>query len=853
MTPKRSSGLAWLAAATILVSAFLLFQVQPVISKKILPWFGGSPAVWTTCVLFFQLVLLAGYGYSHWLIKYVKPKNQGIIHVALLIVALCTLLIGPRDWWKPLDGTLPALRILVLLTAVVGASYFVLSTTGPLVQAWFSQLYPGSSPYRLYALSNVGSLAALLTYPFLIETALKVDNQWGAWALGFVLFAGLVGMMAFVMYREARAVPSLAVAQGYSPTAPDPEARAAAPEGVIAKPDSPKTIAERRAALEASADAPPTMWLRLGWLSLAALASMGFLAITNHLCQDIAVVPFMWVIPLSLYLLSFIICFDNERWYVRKFFGPATILGILWLTAMLHYSTVDEWMTWAQKPLTAQRQKWADAAAQAEANKEAAAKKEAEAKKEADTSRPPDEPTDAKPTSPPAEPPGVTAEKVEPLEFSYVMDKVFAGIGWVVKKLDGPFQSIFKPSFHLSFDVKCYNFDEHVVAISTSYMLVLFLICMACHGELVKSKPAPQHLTMFYLCISAGGAVGGLFVALICPLIYKLHTELAITMMGGFLVGCVALGNDGRNTWLKNREILQWIMAFVVVGGILLVAKGTIPERDSRAIAVERNFYGTIFVTQMGDEESEGRGLYNGRIWHGFQYLDPARQLEPTTYYVEGTGAAIAVMHHPRAAAGLKVGVIGLGTGSMAAHGKEGDKYYFYDIDPKVKKIAETHFTYLSKSPAKPEVILGDARICMERELAEDGSREYDVIVLDAFSSDAIPAHLLTDESFGLYEKHLRKDANNNPSGVIAIHISNRYIDLEPVVAAITRKYGYQTVSVHKTEDGGAHDTSSDWVLVTKNEEFLNNPIVKAAGEPLKPKKEVLWTDQFTALFQILK
>jgi hypothetical protein len=329
-------------------------------------------------------------------------------------------------------------------------------------------------------------------------------------------------------------------------------------------------------------------------------------------------------------------------------------------------------------------------------------------------------------------------------------------------------------------------------------------------------------------------------------------------MMGGFIVGCLALANDGRQTWLKGREILQWAAAFLIVGGVFLVAKGNVEGPNKEIVAMERNFYGTVRITKMGSGEDEGRALYNGRIWHGFQFLDEARQLEPTTYYVDGTGAAIAVKQHPRAGSGLRVAVIGLGTGSMAAHGREGDFFRFYDIDPKVVKVARTYFTYLEKSPAKPEVVLGDARISMERELKSDDNgnatgMDYDVIVLDAFSSDAIPAHLLTDESFALYEKHLRKDERGEPAGVLAIHISNRYLDLEPVVAALAKKYGYQTINVHKDEDGGAFDTGSDWVMVSKNLEFLNKPDVQGAGEPLDPNKTLLWTDQFTALFPILK
>jgi hypothetical protein len=277
------------------------------------------------------------------------------------------------------------------------------------------------------------------------------------------------------------------------------------------------------------------------------------------------------------------------------------------------------------------------------------------------------------------------------------------------------------------------------------------------------------------------------------------------------------------------------------------------PDKD--LIAIERNFYGTVTVTRMGDDEdpyNAGKALYNGRIWHGFQFTDPARELEASTYYVSGTGAALAVQENPRAGQGLRVAVIGLGSGSMAAHAKEGDVFKFYDIDPKVLMVAQKYFTYLSKSPAKPEVVMGDARLSLERELKENGPLNYDVIHLDAFSGDAIPAHLLTDEAFSLYDKHLRHE-DGKPVGIVVVHISNRYLDLEPVVAAIARKHEYQTWSVHKLEEGGPTDTASDWILVTKNEDFLNKTAVKEGGEPLKPPREILWTDQFTALWDIMK
>ena len=284
---------------------------------------------------------------------------------------------------------------------------------------------------------------------------------------------------------------------------------------------------------------------------------MAFLAITNHLCQDIAVVPFMWVIPLSLYLLSFIICFDNERWYLRKTFGIVTVTAILWLTAVQNYSAVDHALEYPEKFVSAMvhRPKF-DKPEEAEAY---AQKTFSEKVK------------DARPfVSPP---------------FSGRMDKIFDGLGWVVARIDDGLQRTIKPATRLTFHVDTYDFKEHVFAVSVSYMLVLFLICMVCHGELVKSKPQPKYLTSFYLSISAGGALGGLFVASICPLIFKSHFELSIAMIGGFIVGWLTIFNDGRETWLKGREILQWSLAFALVGTALFAVRGNLENTELHRVA----------------------------------------------------------------------------------------------------------------------------------------------------------------------------------------------------------------------------------------------------------------------------
>jgi spermidine synthase len=830
MTSGRSSILAWWSAATILVSAFLLFQVQPVISKKILPWFGGSPAVWTTALLFFQVALLGGYTYAHVLIRWVPMARQPIVHLVLLLVALLTLPITPGDWWKPASGTWPELRIMTLLLAKVGPTYFLLSSTGPLVQAWFARAYPDRSPYRLYALSNIGSLTALLSYPFLFEIMLPINTQGALWSLGFVVFAGLISVMALGVWRLAEDVK-------------------VKEEELSKMPEALRPVFDD----QWDDKPPPSIWRKAGWLLLAAMGTTTLMAITNQVCQDMTVDPFMWVVPLSLYLLSLILCFDSEWWYVRKFWGPAALIGILVLSAMNNGEAVRS---------------------------DLATYSTAEAFKPADAGEP---------------------------ESGWI--KSARSVGQTVVP---PLAIAAKWVWDLIMPTRLTEwYEDNLIAQAAGYVGVLFLICMVCHGELVKSKPQPRHLTMYFLTISAGGALGGVFVAVICPLIFKTYFELSLCIMVGFVLGWMALANDGRASWLQGREWLQWAAAFLVVGTTILVAKATYETVDSDTV-VERNFYGILAVRKMdqADQSNSGRALYHGRILHGFQFRQPIRQgddvlwqppgatapetfeavavegeqvtlrgpdgseykkgladwdlelaepeenwpreMEPNTYYVPTSGVALAAQQYPRIdGQGMRVAVIGLGTGSMASHAKDGDTYTFYDIDPKVVAMQDAYFTYLQKSKATCDVVLGDARIQMERQ----PDQAYDLIVLDAFTGDAIPAHLLTDEAFAQYLRHLKKNSQGQPVGIIAVHISNRYLDLEPIVAALSRKYEMPAKVFHVEEGdhgGDNGDTGSDWIVLTKNDEFWHNPSVELVAQPLRPEKELLWTDQLQSLYPIL-
>ena len=759
-TGKR--GLTGWAAATILVSAFLLFQVQPMVSKMILPWFGGGPSVWTTCMLFFQVFLLAGYAYAHALERLPRTRIAGLIHVILLAAALAVLPILPSDSWKPLDSSQPQWRIVVLLAANVGLPYFLLSASAPLMQAWYSRAFLGHVPYRFYALSNVGSLTALLSYPFLFEPAFDIPRQSTLWSLGFAAFAVLSGGMALAMARWNL-----------------PAAHAA---------DNP---ADERAA-------QPLDPVRLVlWLILPAFGSMSLLAATNQICQDVAVVPFLWILPLSLYLITFIICFDAERWYLRRTIAVTTLILAFLMAALL------------------------------------------------------------------------LPERVEP---------------------------ILRPLGMLGAEESLPAFMDSLALEAGTYLVALFLICMLCHGELVRLRPGSRHLTLFYLMIAAGGALGGLFVALLCPMLFTTFVESDISLMGGAALATFILL---QRWWLRERRWASWWIAFFAfpclmaqdlalswfkrsddaevrsrlqrifrVQNVLqrrrhwttlwsvlapmpmlamLMLIVIIPEHRSRenSIAARRNFYGTLSVTQFGATDSEylRRNLYNGRILHGVQFRQPDKRRIATTYYAPHSGIGLTLTNL-NSSEPLRVATVGLGTGTIAAYSQQGDYYCFYEINPEVVDIAKNYFTFLGDSPGEVHVELGDARLSMEQQEPQN----YDVIALDAFSGDAIPAHLLTVEAFDVYRRHLK------PTGVIAVHISNRHLNLRPIVLLIALHHRMQVVGVNATDYDGIGDSGSDWLLVSNNLEFLQSPPIAEAAANLGPPDEGIrvWTDQYSNLFQIL-
>jgi hypothetical protein len=726
----------WDLALMTLLSAFLLFEVQPLISKFILPWFGGSPAVWTTCMLFFQSLLFCGYAYAHFTSQRLSPRRQIVVHLILVAAAIALLPIAPSTTWKPAAGIDPTWRILGLLTASVGLPYFVLSSTGPLGQAWFSRAFARRSPYRLYALSNFGSLAALLTFPVLFEPAFAAETQAMLWSRSFIVFGLLTVGVAFWLWRHRSEPPTVSADQN----------RKAESITDVHSHASRKQV-------------PPTAGRRIVWLALPALASLLLLATTNQACQNVAVVPLLWVVPLALYLLTFIICFDHERWYRR---GPSCAIAavLLFLSA--------------------------------------------------------------------------------------------GGADWLSDVIPALVPSIDAKSFGLSF------IQERIL-----YFATMFMVCMVCHGELVRLRPAARHLTEYYLMIAAGGAIGAALVSLVAPRIFPGYWEWNIALIVSLaVVGFYWLRSIGfrfksraalataQTTKAARRPIAMAIARAVgacgLAAGLLVVIAW---QLEALTPAVEniyqrRNFYGVVKVHDYKDERGHYRQFKSGGVSHGRQWVsnDPAKRHEATAYYAPETGAGRAIRFFQHKS-DMRVGVVGLGVGTLASYvTKSEHTIKFYEINPEVVSISKTFFTYLNDCRGRAEIALGDARLTLEAEPPQN----FDVLVLDAFSGDAPPAHLLTREAFAVYRRHLR------PDGIIAVNIKNHYVRLAPVVKAAADAEGFRTTRIWNDEDRDRLLYEVDYMLLTNNEEFLKaNPPILAPGDSGR-FEPILWTDHFNNLLRLL-
>jgi SAM-dependent methyltransferase len=740
-----------LFGAAILLSAFLLFQVQPLIAKLILPWFGGSAAVWTSCMLFFQVALLGGYAYAHWVSRQ-SGRTQTALHLGLLALSFLSLPISPAAWWKPHGAEDPLLRILGLLAATVGLPYFLLSSTSPLLQSWYSRSSGGAMPYRFFALSNAGSMLGLLTYPVLVEPYLTNRQQVRMWSASYVVF---VLACAAIAWRSRHARAEMAVAPG----------------------------------------TPSPSWSdRLVWMGLAACASALLLSVTNHLTQNVAAIPFLWVLPLSLYLLSFILCFDSDFWYRRWLF---TRLGAVALPSMAY----------------------------------------------AISSR-----TD-----------------ISDLRLAIAV-----------------------------------------------FSVLLFVLFMVCHGELARSRPDPAHLTEFYLMVSAGGATGGLFIGFVAPYAFNALYDLPVVVsLTGFLFVYLLWRGRGKKTvsasfldapydkpviatltvilvgyilWravaarmggapFLNASYDPWVLLgiagaialyvmwrgrgslddslvwFAIAAGLAVGITGFL-ARDtwnsiSDSVVLARNFYGALRVYDSDTDGAMGpvRTLRHGTIDHGEEFLWPQNERFATTYYARNSGVGLAIQNL-QLLGPMNVGVIGLGAGTLTTYARPIDNYTIYDINPLVLRISQTEFRFLRNCMAPHQVVLGDARLSLESE----PSKQFDVLAVDAFSGDAIPVHLLTRESFALYWRHLK------PDGILAVHVSNRFLSLGPVVALAAAEDGKRAMIISNVEDDTKEIAASDWVLVTSRPAFFDQKEIKAVAQKIEPIPGLrTWTDDYSNLYKILR
>ena len=672
-------------AITIFLSAFLLFQVQPMMGKMILPWFGGAASVWTACMLFFQSLLLLGYLYTHWVMRLLSPPRQSFFHIALLLGCLFFLPISPSELLKPQGSEDPTWLILYLLGVTIGLPYMVLSTTGPLVQAWFAREQSDVVPYRLFALSNLGSMLALLAYPLVIESTLPTRMQSWMWSALFVVF------VLCCVYLSRR---SLALAGAK---------------------DVLSGMAQESSALHSPA---PRLVQQLIWVALAACPSMLMVADTSFMTENIAPIPLMWVMPLALYLLSFIICFELPFLYKRVVWVPLFVLSLA-LLAYLPNLRMGEW----------------------------------------------------------------------PVAF---------GVGL--------------------------------------NLLSFFVVCMVCHGELAGQKPNPRHLTGYYLMLSVGGFLGGLFVGVIAPYFFNSNYEYSVGLVLSAAVVLAALLGTAQGmtpNWRTSAGVLGGAMSMALVW-----ASVSYHQAKSEGVTWKaRNFYGSLKMYEYGGY----RRMLHGQIIHGQQYVSDDLRRRPTTYFTPASGVGLAMLAKGEKGP-LRVGVLGLGVGTLVAYGREGDVYRLYEIDPLVIELAQEKFTYLSDTRAKLEIVLGDGRLQLERE----PSQQFDVLVMDAFSGDSVPVHLLTLEAFQIYFKHLK------PDGVLAMNVTNAFLDLVPVLKCAADHYGKH---IRLLEHPGDQELAfaSRWVVISDNKDFFDQASLQAMREVEASDGFAAWRDDYSSLLAVLK
>jgi spermidine synthase len=689
---------------TIFLSAFLLFQIQLIISKYLLPWFGGTASIWTVCMLFFQIILLLGYLYSHLITKYLTITMQVIVHVILLVFGFFSLNIFPDESWKmAIDSSNPTFYVLLILLLFVGLPAVILSSTSPLLQSWISKVKRNKSPYKLYALSNLGSLLGLFLFPFIFEPLFGLQNLKIIWSVLFSLFCVCCGFCLYYIIRGCK-------------------------DGIkMEKTDLPQV------------SSAPRLKEKVNWLLLSASTCVLFIVITNKISQDIAVVPFLWVAPLFLYLLSFVIVFSRSNIISKR------------LPGKFMYIVVPVFIS---------------------------------------------------------------------LYFLAVLEEVALGI-----------------------------FIQITLCLS-----VLFFFSLICHTELVRTKPNRDFLTDFYLMIAVGGVLGGIFTGLIFPMIFTDYFELPIILFVCAFICIQIYYKINHNTHHKKHElvtkskeglllhkIMTGLFVVFVIFGISVFSSYLI-DLYAGNIASSRSFYGVLKIRNYNNSnpEIQFKAMINGGIVHGFQFVDKNKSSFPTAYYCKESGVGIAFQALDERK-GLKIVSIGLGVGTVAVYGKRGDEINFYEINRDVEKLGREHFSYLDDSLAEIKVIVGDARISLENEKETN----FDLIILDAFSSDSIPVHLLTKEAFSVYLAHLKSD------GIIAVHTSNRYLNLDPVILNIADYYKLNPLIINSDETNFCFDAT--WILLSPQFDFeIINDFDKYRKVNNYKINGRLWTDDYSNLLQAL-
>lgn len=698
-----------LYAVTVFMAAFLLFLVQPHMGKILLPRFGGAAAVWSVSMLFFQLLLLAGYAYAHLLTRVLSRRWQVRVHIGWMSVSL-VLLGWHLLWWPtpimpPAPESIryadPSVSVISTLATSIGLPYFVLSATTPLLQSWYASRTPHRSPYILFAVSNAASLLALLGYPLLIEPGFSLRTQGRFWAALYALWSGMLVSLAAGVARV----------KGEKPRA-DFEGETSAQVGSVVR-----------------------WWQPILWLGLSACGTTLLLGATNQLSQNVAAVPLLWVVPLALYLLSFVLAFSGRYGYVRS-----SLLAFLLVTQGVVVV--------------------------------------------------------------------LTRGNAIPL----------------------PLQLMF-------------------------LMLIVFLGCWVCHGELARLRPGPHALTNFYLFQALGGALGSLFVNFVAPRVFQATLEFPIGILGAWILAGVAIVQD-RQARRERPEWAGFALALLLIIGSLRGVAAIRLAREAfyhRTLAEARDFYGVLRVQEMtlGEPAQRAYRLVHGTTIHGVQAASGPLRRQPTSYFGPSSGVGLALEGVVPDGTPRRVGVLGLGVGTIAAYGRPGDVFRFYEIDPAVVRFAlgeGGYFDYLSASQATVDVITGDARLALQRELDCGGSQAYDLLVLDVFSGDAPPVHMLTLEAFRLYVAHLQED------GALAVNVSTGNLDLPPVVSAIAREVGLVGVIIEDAGDG-AVTYPSRWIVLVREEGLLTGgalaefPDLQTAYDPrIDP-----WTDDYSNLVQVLR